>query len=66
VKNRLGGKTPCISDFCTEAGRGYQLIFMDIAMPIMDGYTATRIIREFEKNFALNAGSTATDGQQQQ
>jgi CheY-like chemotaxis protein len=39
---------------------------MDIAMPIMDGYTATRIIREFEKNFALNAGSTATDGQQQQ
>jgi CheY-like chemotaxis protein len=32
---------------------------MDIAMPIMDGYTATRIIREFEKNFALKGSAAA-------
>lgn len=31
----------------------------------MDGYTATRIIREFEKNFALKAGSSIAEGQQQ-
>jgi CheY-like chemotaxis protein len=30
--------------------RSFKLIFMDIAMPVMDGYKATEAIRAFEKD----------------
>ncbi len=32
---------------CTQKCPGYQLVFMDCNMPIMDGFEATKILRKF-------------------
>jgi CheY-like chemotaxis protein len=55
VKNRFGGNLSCSSPYCLERGKGYKLIFMDISMPIMDGYQATQVIRQFEKNLVSSS-----------
>lgn len=41
----------------TEAGIKISVVFMDISMPIMDGFASTREIRAFEKKSGMNKRS---------
>jgi len=59
---------------CKFKSHGYDLVLMDIQMPVMDGYTATKTIRQWEQEqrvsqtpiIALTANAIEEDAQRSQ
>lgn len=48
VDTAENGKT-AVERFCSEAERTYDIVFMDIHMPVLNGYEAAKAIRSSEK-----------------
>ncbi|KAJ5949799.1 CheY-like superfamily [Penicillium verhagenii] len=56
-----GNGEACATAFSTQSG-AFDVVLMDIQMPIADGYAATQMIREFESKAGLEALSNIARG----